>query len=257
MGKTGGILQEGEIGPVSSEEAEKLAEEVRAYLMEQAREQVGRSEFMKRLEAGKLSRSALQKFWLNWHSQVWEINSLITAAYHLFTPFFKRNLDLLALFADKVADEMIHPKPPGHMLIVWQQGELFGLTREQMVNHPVMAECRALMEWHRGMLHEGTMFEFWTMILYEEYTGHWSKAFGQALVDHYGYRREQVPYFRVHEEADLEEHEGIMGHAMFNWIVFRRLLEQGEARLRPGFSVRYCIDTELTLRRRFLEACAG
>jgi len=250
------MLHECEIGKLSSKEAEQLAAEVRAYLLEQAREQVGRSALMKRLEAGVLSNSALQKFWLNWHSQVWEINNLITASYNLYTPFFKRNLDLLPLFADKVCDEMMHPKPPGHMLIVWQQGEIFGLTREQMVNYPVIPECRALMEWHRGLLHEGTMFEFWVMILYEEYTGHWSKAFGQALVDQYGYPREKVPYFRVHEEADLEEHDGIMGHANFNWIVFRRMLEQGEAKFRPGFSIRYCIDTELTLRQYLLNACA-
>jgi len=49
--------------------------------------------------------------------------------------FFKRHLDLLALFAEKIADELIHPRPPGHVLIVWQQGEVFGLTREQMINY--------------------------------------------------------------------------------------------------------------------------
>jgi len=251
------LLEDSEIGRLSSHEAEQLQEQARAYLLEQAQEQVGRSELMKRLEAGTLSRSALQKFWLNWHSQVWEINSLITASYHLFTPFFKRNLDLLALFADKVADEMIHPKPPGHMLVVWEQGEIFGLTRDQMLHYSIDPECRALMEWHRGLLHEGTMFEFWTMISYEEYTGYWSKDFWQALAERYGYHRAQVPYFKIHEEADLEEHDGIMGHAMFNWIVLRRMLEQGEGRLRPGFSIRYIIDTELTFRRRFLDACAG
>jgi len=251
-----GLLQESEVGQLSSKEAGQLAEEVRTYLLEQAREQVGRSEFMKRLQTGALSKSALQRFWLNWHSQVWEINGLITAGYHIFTPFFRRNLDLLGLFADKVADEMIHPEPPGHMLLVWKQGEIFGLTQEQMVNHPIIPECRGLMEWHRGMLHEGSMFEFWTMILYEEYTGHWSQAFGQALIERYGYSRDQVPYFRVHEEADLHEHDGIMGHGEFNWTVFRRMLEQGDARLRPGFSIQYCIDTELALRRRFLNACA-
>lgn len=250
-------LDEWEIGRLAPKDAEQLGEQARRYLLEQAQEQVGRSTFMQRLQAGTLSKSALQNFWLNWHSQVWEINGLITASYHFYTPFFRRNLDLLPLFADKVADEMIHPKPPGHMLVVWEQGELFGLTREQMVNHAIMPECRALMEWHRGLLLEGTMFEFWCATgLYEEYTGHWAKAFAEALASSMGYSKNQVPYFRTHAEADLEEHQGIMGHGMFNQIVFRRMLEQGEARFRPGFSIRYCIDTELALRHHFLNACA-
>jgi len=240
---------------LAPEEAEQLAEQVRAYMLEQAQEKVGRSLFMQRLEAGQLSRAELQNFWLNWHSQVWEINNLISVGYHLFTPFFKRNLDLLPLFADKVADELTYPEPPGHLLIVWKQGEIFGLTREQMVDHPVMPECRALMEWHRGLLFEGTMFEYWTAMLYEEYSGHWSRASSRALMKHYGYTREQVPYFKVHEEADLHEHEGVMAHGKFNWLVYRRMLEQGEARLRPSFSIQYCIDIELDLRQRFLDAC--
>lgn len=237
------------------EEAARITAEVRAYLLAQGREQIGGSRFMRRLEAGQMTRAALQKFWLNWHSQVWDINNLICASYHFLTPFFKRNLDLLPLFADKIADELVHPEPPGHMLIVWRQGEIFGLSREQMIHYPLIPECRALMDWHRGLLFEGTMIEYWTAISYEEYTGHWSRAFGSALVGHYGYTREQAPYFRVHEEADLTEHQGIMGHAEFNWRVFQRLLEQGEARFRPGFSVAYCIDTELALRRRLLDAC--
>lgn len=238
---------------VPGDEAKRIVSQIRAYLLEQAKEKVGRSTFMERLEAGKISKSTLQKFWLNWHSQVWDINNLILAAYHLFTPFFKRNLDLLPLFADKVADELIQPKPPGHILVVWQQGEIFGLSREQMVNTQVIPECRALMEWHRGLLHEGTMMEFWTAISYEEYTGYWSRTFGHALINRYGYK--EAPYFRVHEEADLKEHAGVMGHAEFNWMVFCRMLEQAEARFRPGFSIQYCIDTELTLRRLLLNAC--
>lgn len=244
-------------GPMPADEAESLAGEVRTYLLEQAEEQVGNSEFLRQLKAGTLPPEKIQRFWLDWHSQVWEVNSLIGVAYHLFAPFFRRNLDLLPTFADKVADELIHPEPPGHLLIVWKQGEIFGLTRDQMINHPISPECRALMEWHRGLLYEGTMIEYWSAMLYEEYTGYWAQAFGKALVEQYGYARASTVYFTTHEEADLVEHDGIMAHGEFNWMVFRRMLEQGEARFRPGVSISYCIDTELALRRRFLDARAA
>lgn len=241
---------------LSPEDAEAYAATVRQYLLTQAAEVVGRCQFMQQLQAGQLSSQALKCFWLNWHSQVWEINNLIAVGYHRFTPFFKRNLDLLPHYAEKIADELTHPKPPGHLLIVWQQGELFGLTREEMVDYPVIPECRGLMEWHRGLLGEGTMIEYWAAMLYEEYTGYWSRAFGRALIDHYGYTPSQIVYFKTHEEADLTEHDGVMGHGEFNWTVFRRMLEQGETAFRPGVSIQYCVDTELALRRNFLDRCA-
>lgn len=34
------------------------------------------------------------------------------------------------------------------------------------------------------------------------------------------------------------------------------MLEQGKARFGPGFSVQYCIDIEVSLRRNLLNACA-
>lgn len=244
-------------GPLAPAEAAALVADVRAYLLEQAAQVIGESPFLRRLKAGELPMERLRAFWLDWHSQVWEINNLVAVGYHLFTPFFKRNLDLLPLYADKVAEELTEPEPPGHMLVVWRQGELFGLTREQMVEHGASPPCRGLMEWHRGMLHEGTMAEFWTMISYEEYTGHWSQAFGGALVGAYGYDPDAIPYFRVHEEADLVDHDGRMGHGEFNWAVLRRLFEQGGAAFRPGFSLKYCVDVELALRRALLDFHSG
>jgi pyrroloquinoline quinone (PQQ) biosynthesis protein C len=244
-------------GPLAPEQAVTYAEAVRQYLLSEAERQVGGSQFMVALRQGRLSRRALQRFWLDWHSQVWEVNNLIAVAYHRFTPFLRRHPELLAPFAAKVADELVHPEPPGHLLVVWAQGEALGLRREQLLHHPVSPECRALMEWHRGLLYEGTWIEYWSAMLYEEYTGHWSHAFGTALREHYGLGRDEIQYFTVHTEADLSEHEGVMGHGAFNWLVFCRLLEDGETQCRPGFSIPYCIDTELALRRRFLDACAA
>ncbi|HKA32943.1 MAG TPA: hypothetical protein VKH64_06995, partial [Candidatus Binatia bacterium] len=48
-------------------------------------------------------------------------------------------------------------------------------------------------------------------------------------------------YFRVHAEADLEEHDGVMAHAGLDWMVLQKMLQEGRADTRPGFSLEYCL----------------
>jgi predicted metal-binding protein len=61
------------------------------------------------------------------------------------------------------------------------------------------------------------------------------------LRKHYNLPEEQIVYFRVHAQADLEEHQGVMAHAELDWTVLKKLLEQGRAETRPGFNLAYCL----------------
>src|SRR5215510_5302234 len=66
----------------------------------------------------------------------------------------------------------------------------------------------------RGVLYEGTMAEWWASFCVEEAVGHWARFFGGALRKAYKMPEEKIVYFRVHAEADLEEHaDGVMAHA--------------------------------------------
>lgn len=239
---------------LSSAEAKALVAAMRAELFARADEKVTRCDFMRDLEAGTLSKDALTLFWLNWHGFVAEINNFIQCSYQRHLGFFKQHVDLMTVFADKVADELIHPKPPGHIQVVWKQGEIFGLTRDEMVNYEMIPECRVLIEWHRGLLYEGTMLEFWSSIVWEEYVGHWARMFREGM-QKAGYSGDDAPYFRTHEEADLEEHEGgVMAHGEFNWAVVERLLTNGYTELRPGFSPQYAMRTSVDLFALFHNA---
>jgi hypothetical protein len=73
------------------------------------------------------------------------------------------------------------------------------------------------------------------------------------LLSKYGLKEDQVPYFVTHEEADLEEHEGVMGHGEFNRAVLQRILQEGRADFRPGFSLEYAALTSVDLFALFLE----
>lgn len=236
----------------TSRHAYAAADRVRACMAECSERFVMRSPFTQRLIDGSLSAAALREFWLNWANYVSEVNSIIQCAYQKHIGFFLQNLDLMTAFADKIADELIHPSAPGHLLLVWRQGELFGLTRHEMVNHPMLPGCRALLEYKRGLLYEGTMGEFWAAISTEEHFGYWSRTFRQALLK-MGYPPDAVPYFAVHEEADLGVHEdGVMAHSDVNREVLARMIEQGYSGCRPGFSLEYAARVSVELKGIFL-----
>ncbi len=238
---------------LSPQQAKVVVDALYEKMLERAREKVTEGRYMRELRAGTLPFEGIKVFWQNWYGFVAEINNFIGCAYQFHLPFFKRHWDLLAPFSDKVADELIRPKPPGHIAIVIEQGKIFGLKEEEMIEYEMLPECRALVEWHRGLLHEGTMAEFWASIAWEEYVGYWARDFREALLGRYGLREDQVPYFVTHEEADLQEHEGVMGHGEFNRAVLQRILQDGRADFRPGFSLEYAALTSVDLFALFLE----
>ena len=210
-------------------------------------------EFMRDLAMGALSMDVIRLFWKNWYAFVAEINNLIGCSYQRHIWFFKQHRDLYAAFSAKVADELMTPKPPGHISVVIEQGKTFGWTEDEMVGCQMLPECRALLEWHRGLLYEGTITEWWAALADEEPIGHWSKQWREALTDKYGFQAGQTDYFRVHEEADLEVHEGVMGHGEFNRRSLQRLLEEGLVLLRPGFTLEYCAFTSVDYLAMFFD----
>ena len=256
MSKQGNKLQQEVLEPgfrMSPEEAKATVDRVFEMQFAMAQEKIGGGAFMQAVSNGTIRKETLRAFWLDMHQEVAEINNFIQMSYHTHRRFFIRNIDLMTVFADKVADELIHPKPPGHLLVVWKQGEIFGLSRDEMINHEMSPECRAYLDWHRGLLYDGTMPEFWASILVEEYVGHWARQFREGLLK-MGYQKAEVTYFQTHEEADLETHEeGVIAHGLLNRLVLQRLLEQGYTDFRPGYSLDYVARTTIDIFARFFD----
>lgn len=244
-----------EVGKMlTTEEARRYVDHWHKLCYERFAERVLRSDLMRELAAGTLPMETIRLFWKNWAYFVFEVNNVVAMAYQRHIGFFKRHSDLLASFSAKVADEYMHPEPPGHVKIVIEQGRMLGLTDEEMISCPMIPECRALLEWRRGLLYEGTILEFWSSLMNEENVGHWAREFGRALVERYGLSWAQVNYFKTHEEADLETHaEGILGHGEFNRAVVQRLLENGLVEMRPGYSPEYCVETSAAYFGLFME----
>lgn len=234
--------------PMSSDEAKSFVDQLNAQVLRRWDERVTQGAFMTRLREGALPITTIRLFFRNWGNFTVEINTLIAASYHKHIGFFKRHSDLLGPFGAKVADEFIHPKPPGHILVMMQTAKALGLTGDEILRQPMLPGARAILDFKRALLWEGTVAEWWFSMLTEEPIGHWAASWFKALTTHYGFTRAQAIYFSTHEEADLKEHdEGVMGHGSFNRLVMRRILEDGYADVREGYSLEYCAIASVDL----------
>ena len=181
------------------------------------RERVTGSSFMVQLMEGSLPRAALRTFFKNWASYTIEINTVEAASYHKHIAFFRRNRDLMAPMARKLADELLHPEPPGHIHVVLETARgALGIEEDEVYLDPSMlAEFRAKIDFKRGftMLWEGS--QPWPSSTppapprSRPDTGRRTSSRPSGPLDHrhYGLTREQAVYFSTHEEADLKEHD--------------------------------------------------
>ncbi len=216
---------------------------------------VTQGEFMASLAKGELPQEAIKLFFRNWGAYTIEINTIVASTYQKHLSFFKKHRDLMGPLGEKIADEFIHPKPPGHYLVMLQTAKALGLAEEEIFMQPLLPMFRGKIDFIRSLLYEGTVAEWWSSICTEEMIGHWSKDFRTALTQKYGFSDQEATYFGTHEEADLAEHEeGVMAHGSFNRAVLRRLLEDGMAEERPGYGMEYCARTSVDLHAQMLRA---
>jgi pyrroloquinoline quinone (PQQ) biosynthesis protein C len=240
---------------MKSVEAKAFVDEFYRKVAARWKERITNAPFMEKLRAGTLSPAALRLFFKNWGAYTIEINTLEAASYHKHIAFFRKHRDLMGPMAQKLADELIHPKPPGHVHVVVETAKAIGIAEDEIFLAPMLAEFRAKIDFKRSILWEGTVAEFYAAGATEEQTGYWSADFFKALTTHYGLTREQAVYFSTHEEADLKEHgDGVMGHGSFRRLVLQRLLEDEMAYVRPGFSLEYCGLTAVDLHGVILQA---
>lgn len=239
---------------MSRDDAKSYVDGIYQQVANRWRQRVSSSQFMKGLVTGKLSKQAFRIFFKNWGAYTIEINTLEAASYHKHIHFFRKHRDLMAAMADKLADELIHPKPPGHVHVVMETAKALGITEDEIFVSPMLAEFRAKIDYFRAIVWEGTVAEFYAAGATEEQFGHWAGEVFTALTTHYDLTPEQAVYFSLHEEADTREHEGgIMGHGSFRRMVLQRLLEDG-AEVRPGYTLEYCALSSIDLHGVILEA---
>jgi pyrroloquinoline quinone (PQQ) biosynthesis protein C len=222
-------------------------------------EKIHNGPFMTQLREGKLPLSVIRQFFKNWGHFSLEVNALNAVSYYTHLPFFVRNFDLLGPFCAKIADELISPKPPGHVLVLLQTAEALGLNRKEMLEDPYLPSARAINDFCHKIFIDGSIIELWGLHVFEESLSQWSGEWYSALTSHYGLSKQQAIYFSIHEEADMDTHrlgeggEEAMGHGAFNRAVLTRALQDG-VEYRAGYTMEYCALTMVDLHAQMKQA---
>jgi hypothetical protein len=247
---------------MSPQDAKAYVDKFYALCHARHEKKVMQGRFVGGIAAGSLPLDCVRTWWKNSAQFIWEVNNLTACAYHRHIGFTRRHWDILTAFSDAVAEEYIDPEPPGHISLVIEQGKIFGIPEEEMIAFAPLAECRGWHDWVRGLLYDGTMLEWWSAKVGEELAGTYAQAIAEGLMKHYGFSRQQLPYFNVHGEADLEPHKlasgrQVIGHNELNRVVLARLLEDGEVNLRPGYTVEYVGSTTVDFIAMLFDRCAS
>ena len=131
---------------MSSAHAKTYIDAVNQKVVQRWRERVTEGPFMKKFLEGALPLPSIKLFFKNWGNFTVEINTLVAVSYHKHIGFLKRHPDLMGPLGSKIADEFIHPKPPGHVLVMLQTAEALVITKDQVLGEPMLPECSAILE---------------------------------------------------------------------------------------------------------------
>ena len=109
---------------LTGDEAKAYVDYLYSTLYKAWHEKIHNGPFMTQLREGKLPMPVIRQFFKNWGHFSMEVNALNAVSYYTHLPFFVRNFDLLGPFCAKIADELISPKAPGHVLVLLETAEL-------------------------------------------------------------------------------------------------------------------------------------
>src|ERR1044072_1937351 len=204
---------------MNSDQAKIFVDELYDQVHRHWQKRIQNGEFMSRLRDGTLPLPCLRRFFKDWGLFSIEVVALNAVSYYVHLPFFVDNYDLLPAFSDKIAEELIAPKPPGHILILLETAKALGLSKEELFEQPASAAGRAISDYCRRVFQDGSLIELWGAHAYEETLGHWAEQWRDARFSPCGKRKRQGFYFPAHAEADLVQHDARRAHGPLNRMI--------------------------------------
>jgi len=230
---------------LTADEAKAYVDYLYSTLYQYADEKIHQGAFMTHLRAGRLPLPMMRQFFKNWGHFSLELNALNAVSYYTHLPFFVRHFDLLGPFCAKIADKLISPRAPGHVLVLLETAEKMGLSRKEILEDPYLPSARAINDFCHKLFIDGSIVELWGLHVFEESLSRWSAEWFTALTTKYGFTKQEAIFFSTHEEA--------MNHGAFNRTVLTRALQES-MEFRTGYSIDYCALTMVDLHAQMQQA---
>ena len=220
---------------MTPQEAKQKAEAIRKIILDTYHNEVKPSPFFTDLRAGTLSRSAApgmdQKLvFLRPRGQHRNGYRLTTSS----SAFLNAIPNIENRIAQKIGEEFTTPAIGGHARMLPILGKALGVTAEQMIECELIPEARGLVDFFVRSWIDIPLAECYAVHMEEEIFGFISRDFRQSLPK-YGITNEDMKYFRVHEEADLDE-----DHGGTNQAILEVALQEGYGNERAGWPLEYC-----------------
>ena len=233
---------------MSSQEAKEKVAELHKIILDTYKKDVKDLPFFTELREGTLSREHL-RFWIkNWYAFAVEVNTGMATVYHQFVGFFKRHPECEDRLAQKIGEEFTTPAIGGHARMLPILGKALGVRPEELIEAELIPEARGLVDFFVRSWIDVPLAECFAMHMEEEIFGFISQDFRNSLLNHYGLTKEDIKYFRVPEESDLnEEHGGT------NQFILQKALEDGFGNERAGWPLEYCCRIAVQMMGNFYE----
>ncbi|TMB17038.1 MAG: hypothetical protein E6J59_17540 [Deltaproteobacteria bacterium] len=173
----------------------------------------GRHPLWLRIAEGRLTRSALRPFAVQFFLQVREFPRAVSAL-HSSCPDVQQRIELAeSLYEEETG--RISGCNVSHPELFIRFGEGVGVPREAMVGGVPLSATAALIDWFERSTREHPFIEgaAATNLAAEGQVPGAFGPFARALERHYGCTRSQVAFWDVHEQAD-REHSAIGDHVV-------------------------------------------
>jgi pyrroloquinoline quinone (PQQ) biosynthesis protein C len=232
---------------LTPEEAKAKVSALRQIVLDTYEKEIKNHPFFQDLRAGTMSRKRLQGWVRNWYTFALEVNTGMATVYHQFVGFFKRHPELEDRIAQKIGEEFTTPALGGHARMLIPLAKALGVRADEMIEAELIPEARGLVDFFVRSWIDIPLAECFAIHLEEEIFGYISQDFRQGLPK-YGLTPEDIKYFRVHEEADLDEE-----HGGTNQVILQKALEEGYGNERAGWSLEYCARISVEMVAHFYD----
>jgi pyrroloquinoline quinone (PQQ) biosynthesis protein C len=219
-------------------DADKRVDELAQLANRLFREQVVDHRFIREMGQGTLPVEAIREFTISYYNFIREFSPLVPCLLYRFLPFLKRHPEIERTLMGLTVEELGSPRPGGHIKIFDDLLASFAITPSEALDWDLIPEARAYVDFTVRIGTEAPWVELWSWFLIEEpYGRELMPAFYEALSQHYGFREEQLTYYRVHHEADTHEHAEGMAHGEMNKLFLKVALREGYIEERPGWGM--------------------
>jgi len=190
--------------------------------------------FFADLKSGKLTEERLKQWMINWYSHAQESDihrPVLWPRHHYIVGRFPQMEEVVT---ERAGKPLNYPYPGGQVKGLRKLGEALGLQHDVLIRSPVRPQTTHLNSFLKSLYLEGTLAEFASQLIGEEYFLGFCKLFQEKLGQApFQLKGDSLDYFKYWEGCLL------MTYGSPGRFLLRSLFEKGLVEERPNFGIKH------------------